>query len=158
MLSTQDVQAYAGVPNPNFLKLDEDRSHCQRINEASLALGLSMVSKEALDRYNKLGNKLVMGLDLGPFKIGPDWILTSISLEPNADKTQTLVQAPMMYTPLDYFESQIRGLHNCKVFSPYRVIEWVYVDSLYAHDSRAHHTAAAAKTEFIQSALILLLL
>jgi hypothetical protein len=144
LLSTQNVQMHAGVPNPNFHNLDEDSVHCQRINNASLALGLSMVSKEALDRYNKLGNKLVMGIDEGPYNIGPLWLWTYISLTPNADKTQTVVRAPMMYTPTDYWESQVRGFHYCKVFSPYRVIEWVYVDSLYDHDSRAHHTAKAA--------------
>lgn len=82
-----------------------------------------------------------MGKDLGPFNIGPLWLWTYIGLSVNKDKTETTVQAPYMSTPTDYWESQVRGFHYCKVFSPYRVVEWVYMDSLKDRDSRAYHAA-----------------
>lgn len=44
LLSTQNIQMHAGVPNPDFKKLDGDSTHCQKINQASLEWGLSKVS------------------------------------------------------------------------------------------------------------------
>jgi hypothetical protein len=46
-----------------------------------------------------------MGADLGPYNIGPLWLWTYMKLTPNASKTETTVQAPMMSTPTDYWES-----------------------------------------------------
>ena len=40
----------------------------------------------------------------------------------------------MMRTPNTYPISAARGFHYCKVLSPFRVIEWIYVDSLYSKD------------------------
>lgn len=105
LLSTQNVQGHAGVNNPDFEKLDKDKKHCQKINQASLEWGLSKASKDAIDRYNRVGKKLVMGEDIGPLNIGPLWLWTYMKLTDNADKTETTVQAPMMYTPTNYWES-----------------------------------------------------
>jgi len=45
---------------------------------------------------------------------------------------QTFVElkAPMMNTPVDYFISAAAGFHYCKVLSPARALEWMYVDSI----------------------------
>jgi hypothetical protein len=40
----------------------------------------------------------------------------------------------MMRTPTTYPIKAARGFHYCKVLSPFRVIEWIYVDSLYSKD------------------------
>jgi len=36
----------------------------------------------------------------------------------------------MMRTPDDYFIGSAAGFHYCKVLSPFKVLEWMYVDSL----------------------------
>jgi len=105
LLSTQNVQMHAGVKNPDFNKLDGDKVHCKHINQASLEWGLSKASKSAIERYNKFGNKLVIGDDIGPLNIGPLWLWTYMKLTPNADKTETVFQAPYMSTPTNYWES-----------------------------------------------------
>lgn len=40
----------------------------------------------------------------------------------------------MMRTPNTYPVAAARGFHYCKVLSPFRVIEWIYVDSLFSKD------------------------
>jgi len=145
LISTQQIQQHTGRPDANFTLTDGDKTHCKKINQASLDLGLSMVSAEALARYNKLGKKLVMGDDEGPYNAGPLWIWDYMKYTDNEDKTQTLVNAPYMATPTDYWEPQVQGFHYCKVLSPYKVVEWVYVDALYDRDSRAHHSSQRAE-------------
>ena len=48
------------------------------------------------------------------------------------DRKTVTVQAPMMRTPIDYFIGSAAGFHYCKVLSPFRVLEWMYTDSLFA--------------------------
>lgn len=40
----------------------------------------------------------------------------------------------MMRTPTDYPIAEARGFHYCKLLSPFRALEWIYVDSLYDRD------------------------
>lgn len=41
----------------------------------------------------------------------------------------------MMKTPVDFAISTVAGSHYCKLLSPARALEWIYVDSLYSNDS-----------------------
>ena len=136
MLSRQMIQIHSGQPDANFTETDDNHYTCKMINEKALEKGMSMASKEALDRYNKFGKKLVMGEDKGPLNAGPLWIWTYLSFTDNADKTETTVVAPYMSTPADYWEPQVRGFHYCKLLNPSRVIEWIYIDSLYDRNGR----------------------
>jgi len=52
----------------------------------------------------------------------------------NADKTQTVLQSPMMRTPTDYPISAAAGFHYCKLLSPFRALEWIYIDSQFDHN------------------------
>ena len=106
-----------------------------------------MASKEALDRYNKIGKKLVMGEDKGPLNAGPLWIWTYLSFTDNDDKTVTTVVAPYMSTPADYWEAQVRGFHYCKLLNPSRVLEWIYIDSLYDRDGRTSYEQKYGKKQ-----------
>ena len=40
------------------------------------------------------------------------------------------LRAPMMFTDYNYPISAARSFHYCKVLSPARAIEWIYVDSI----------------------------
>jgi len=45
----------------------------------------------------------------------------------------------MMRTPTDYPISAAAGFHYCKLLSPFRAIEWIYIDSLFDHDGLKPH-------------------
>jgi len=85
-------------------------------------------------RYLEKGEQLVLGDDLGPYNEGPLWIWTYMKYSENDDKTQETAQSTMMRTPVDYGIEAAAGFHYCKVLSPFHVMEWMYVDSLYAQD------------------------
>ena len=131
-MSRQSVHLKAGDKEADFHKLDEVGNRCAEINKKALAWAMNKASPKALKRYHDFGNKLVFGDDTGPFKSGPLWIWHPMSYEDNADKTETLVQSPMIRTPSD--SSVFAGFHYCKLLSPYRALEWIYVDSLYDRD------------------------
>ena len=86
--------------------------------------------KKTLDRYNSVGKKLVIGEDHGPYNEGPLWIWHYLEYHDSDDKSQTLVNSPMMRTPTTYPIKAAAGFHYCKLLSPLRVLEWMAVDSL----------------------------
>ena len=71
-----------------------------------------------------------MGDDLGPYNAGPLWIWHYLGYTDNEDQTETVVNSPMMRTPVDYLVQSAAGFHYCKVLSPFRAMEWIYFDSL----------------------------
>jgi len=133
-MSRQSTQVAGGDKDSDFHKDDEEGNRCGDINKEALKWAMDNASPKALDRYNKLGKKLVIGDDKGPYNAGPLWIWTYLEYTDNADKTETLLQAPMMRTPTDYLISAAAGFHYCKLLSPFRAMEWIYIDSLYDHD------------------------
>jgi len=60
------------------------------------------------------------------------WLLMQLTYEDNDDKTETIVSSPMMRTAADALVSG--GMHYCKLLSPLRALEWIYVDSLKERD------------------------
>lgn len=134
LMSRQSIQVDAGNKTSDFHDDDEVGNRCADINQKALDWAMSQMSGKALDRYNKKGKKLVIGDDLGPYNAGPLWIWTYMSYKDNEDKTETVVQAPMMRTPTDYGISAAAGFHYCKLLSPFRALEWMHIDALYDRD------------------------
>ena len=129
MLSTSDIQFHSGVQNPNFLQLDGSSSNkCQQINKMALQWALSKADPTTLARYNRLGNKLTMGNDIEAGNT-LSWIKSKLNFETNGTATQTVVSS-------SFVSSKTYGTHYCKILSPYRALEWIYIDSLYAHYNR----------------------
>lgn len=134
MMSRQAVQQHAGNKTADFHETDEVGNRCADINQESLDWALKNASPDAIERYNKVGKKLVIGEDKGPYNAGPLWIWYYMQYADNADKTETLLQSPMMRTPTDYPIGAAAGFHYCKLLSPFRAMEWIYIDALYDHD------------------------
>jgi hypothetical protein len=134
LLSRQSIQTAAGNKTADFHEDDEVGSRCAEINQEALNWALKHANPSSLERYNRVGKKLVIGSDLGPYNAGPLWIWYYMQYKDNADKTETLLQSPMMRTPTDYPIAEARGFHYCKLLSPFRALEWIYVDSLYDRD------------------------
>lgn len=130
MLSRQSVQWHAGHADADFHKLDEDDYLCASINQVAIDWGMKHASSQAVAEYNKYGKKLVVGKDKGPAQAGPEWIWDYLSYDDNSAKTQTTIRGMTMRLPLNYWEIQVQGNHYCKLLSPYRALEWIYIDSL----------------------------
>ena len=102
MMSRQAVQVAASNKDADFHETDEVGNRCGEINQEALNWALKNAAPDAIERYNKLGKKLVIGDDLGPYNAGPLWIWYYMQYVDNADKTETVIQSPMMRTPTDY--------------------------------------------------------
>jgi hypothetical protein len=46
------------------------------------------------------------------------------------NKTSITISSPVLKAPIDSENKKIRGFHFCKLFSPARALEWIYIDSL----------------------------
>jgi hypothetical protein len=73
--------------NSSFHDDDEVGNRCAEINQEALDWALKNSNSKAIDRYNKIGKKLVIGDDLGPYNAGPLWIWHYLTYTDNADKT-----------------------------------------------------------------------
>ena len=107
LMSRQQVQWHAGHTNASFDKLDKNDVRCEQINQKALDWALANADSDALELYNSVGNKLVIGPDLGPYNAGPLWIWIDLEFKGNDNKTQTTVRSPEMRTPIDYWENQV---------------------------------------------------
>lgn len=134
LMSRQSIQVKAGNKTSNFHDDDEVGYRCADINQEAINWAVGMASKKAMDRYNKYGKKLAIGDDLGPFNAGPLWIWKYLSYTDNEDKTVTTIQSPMMRTPINYPIGAAAGFHYCKLLSPFRALEWIYIDSQKDHN------------------------
>merc|ERR1711948_47196 len=90
------------------------------------------MGETAKANHESNGTKLVVGPDLGPYNAGPLWIWTYMKYNVSDDKKTCTVESPMMRTPNTYPVAAARGFHYCKILSPFKAMEYIYVDSQYA--------------------------
>ena len=74
LMSRQSMRKAFGYNSSDFHKDDEEGNRCADINQKAIDWALSKASKKAVDRYNRVGKKLVVGDDKGPYNAGPLWI------------------------------------------------------------------------------------
>ena len=132
--SRQTVMTAAGFKNVDFNKTD-GFSICKIINQESINWAEKNAGARSLTRYKQLGTPIVLGEDKGPYNVGPLWIWTPLSMKKVKDASgrEVLeVRSVMMHTPIDYSIAAAAGMHYCKLLSPARVTEWMYVDGLRA--------------------------
>ena len=130
--SRQSSQVAAGFPNPLFNETDQVGNLCADINQEAISWALDNAGATAKANYFAGGTQLVTGPDLGPYNAGPLWIWKYMSYEMSDDKKTCTVSSPFMATPTDYWVSAAAGFHYCKILSPFKAMEWIYVDSQYA--------------------------
>ena len=131
MVSRQVMMEAAGYRDVDF-NTSDGYSVCKLINQASYNWAIGNASNRTLQRYTKYGVPYVMGNDEGPYNIFPEWVYNPLQYKhtKTAGEDVIIVQSPTLRTPKDYFLKISAGFHFCKVLSPARVMEWVYVDSL----------------------------
>ena len=135
--SRQKIMESAGMGKVDFNKTDGG-SICKTINEYTYSWALANAGSNTLTRYKKLGEPMVFGEDKGPYNAGPLWIYNPLEYKQIKDENGATVQeirSPMLRTPTDYFLKVSAGFHYCKLLSPARAMEWIYVDGLRLHNS-----------------------
>ena len=142
MSSRQAIMEATGMKNVDFNKTD-GWSICKFINQASYSWALNHTGERTLERFRKLGEELVFGEDEGPYNAGPLWIWNPLKYKEKTLSNGRTVQeifSPMMRTPTDYWIKLSAGFHYCKLLSPARAMEWIYVDGLRMYDSLNNST------------------
>jgi hypothetical protein len=144
MKSRQAVWEAAGVKNVNFTETDiptaeggaSDR--CAEINQAAIDWAYNMLPDVTRDRYDKYGQKLAVGPDLGTCAAGPCWIWDSLKFERDDVANTVNIQGVWFGSenynkyPCGEFKTIpcSAGFHYCKLLSPAKALEWMYVDGL----------------------------
>jgi hypothetical protein len=135
--SRQVVYEATGLP-ADFNKTDSP-SICATINQHAMDWALNRTDDVTRARFEKIGEPYVFGEDLGPYNAGPVWIGAPViykSIKNNVTGEEEMeIRSPMMRTPSVFVVPAAAGMHYCKLLSPSRALEWIYVDSLRLHGS-----------------------
>lgn len=132
LMSRQSVWVDAGRKNVDFNATDVNVNTCADINKAAFAWAMKNAGAAAQKRFENIGEPLKFGPDLGPYNAGPLWIYNGLKYKQASDKSAMTIQSPMMHTPIDYTIKAAAGFHYCKLLSPARAMEWIYIDGLRA--------------------------
>ena len=63
---------------------------------------------------------------------GGKWIIVDLSYTENADKTEVAISSYAYRMAAEFPIDIFAGDHYCKVLSPFKAMEWITTDSLYA--------------------------
>eukprot|EP00040_Diaphanoeca_grandis_P039817 m.260239 g.260239 ORF g.260239 m.260239 type:complete len:540 (+) comp39528_c0_seq1:66-1685(+) len=130
LVSRQALLTAAGQKNVNFTETDVIPSLCAGINEMSWKWALSVATESALSRFNRIGIPMKFGKDIFLGNAGPLWIENPIEYQLASDKSALNVYSPCSHTPINYPIQEAAGYHYCKLVSPARTLEWIYLDGL----------------------------
>jgi len=151
--AANDTDAVSGAASFDDLDAPE-QGNCARINAAALNWAVNVASPKVVDRYNKVGQKYVVDIAVGDKKVctaGPCWIWASLEYQgQQKGEEEVHIVAPTFAfkneNPYPCDEKTpdkqnvvpcTAGMHYCKLLSPARVMEWMYVDSNRLHNSLA---------------------
>ena len=128
--SRQAAMKAVGYRHVKFNSTDGG-SLCGEINSAALSWAISVTDTSTLTDYIQHGQQLVIGEDKGPYDIFPEWERKSLQFIPSEQdgKPVMVVHSIMMKTPTEHLIPIFAGMHYCKLLSPARAIEWIYIDS-----------------------------
>ena len=126
--SRQCVWAHAGLNSSDFNTTDEG-PRCAEINEAVFIWAMGTASPIALSRFNQTGVPLIFGQDLD-ILVYPLWSGHRLEYTKLTKDGRTIVE---VCAPTMRFQDTlpfVGCLHFCKLLSPARALQWIYVDGL----------------------------
>ena len=108
------------------VSLKEKIVSCTDINKYAFSLAENKLPESVLDRYHRLGKKVIFEEDFKPY-IGPQFVFAT---KLNFLDTENFLHlsSPILYTSLT--SKTYPGKHYCKLISPARAMEWIMTDSL----------------------------
>lgn len=139
--SRQSVLLAAGYSNVDFNTSDAG-SRCKAINQLAYDWAINHTDPITRRRFSEFGAPMVMGEDKGCLENGGLWIY--LPMHYNTTKNSTggeilIVQSIQLKTNVTYPIGIFAGMHFCKLLTPARAMEWIYVDSLRAYYTLAEH-------------------
>lgn len=132
LTARQSIYSHAGVANPDFEELDGGHKRCAEINQYAWDWAVQRLGSESLTsvRFTKYGQPYVMGPDIPVCPAGPCWIWQELRFNTSEDRSYVEVTSEEFATAIDYPLPKTAGFHYCKVLSPARSMEWMFVDGL----------------------------
>eukprot|EP00475_Leptophrys_vorax_P006607 TRINITY_DN1410_c0_g1_i3.p1 TRINITY_DN1410_c0_g1~~TRINITY_DN1410_c0_g1_i3.p1 ORF type:complete len:532 (-),score=137.41 TRINITY_DN1410_c0_g1_i3:69-1664(-) len=122
--------------NPDAPFSLDDPNFCAEINNAAYQWAIDNAGATTRSRFQSVGQKYVFGDDVAEFA-GPLWLNAALqyNTQTGSDGVQvTQIVAPMIKTSADFIQIPLLPdpscYHYCKLLSPARATEWIYVDSL----------------------------
>jgi len=120
---------------------------CADINQNTIDETLKTLPSKVVQRYQKYGKKYVTGKDIEKGS-GPTFLLSGLQFNDKGDTVE--VASPVLATEKGYWEKHFHiprpsaipdpgCFHYCKLLSPARVAEWVYVDSLRGREAKVNN-------------------
>ncbi|KAL3841759.1 hypothetical protein ACJMK2_019861 [Sinanodonta woodiana] len=100
---------------------------CKEVNQVAFAYVLANASTAAKIRFEQRGLPITFYPD-NPITFEEDWIRSKLKL--NYSEVGLYVTSYSHVTNVKNQEDGMSGMHFCKLLSPYRAMEWIYIDSL----------------------------
>lgn len=132
--SRQSVMMAAGFKNVDFNTSDAG-SRCKAINQLAYSWALNRSDVTTRSRFDRFGTPMVMGEDKGCFHNGGLWIYMPMEYKLPRDSGKLEISSIQLKTDVKYPIGMFQGMHFCKLLSPAKAMEWIYVDGLRAHYS-----------------------
>jgi hypothetical protein len=113
--------------------IDDGFDWCAEINKNALDWAIENSARKTVTRFNQYGQNLTFGSD-DKKTTGFTWVYTELEFTENGD--QMVIRAPVMTSDIDAPPVPIFApdggncYHYCKLLSPARAVEWMYVDGL----------------------------
>ena len=131
--SRQSVMLASDFKNMD-VNITDAGSWCMKLNQNAYDMAFrSMAGTTALTRYSKFGTRINMGDDNGCMHNGGLWIYLPMKYQylPTPEGVLVLeINSIQLTTDVKYPIGMFEGMHYCKLLSPARVMEWLYVDGL----------------------------
>lgn len=121
MKSADSIYAALGLEPTGYLR------PCYALNQMSLELAMAAASPTALNRMLARGRNLTLGEDQVMGWGGLAWEYGSLEWTTLPDGTIQLTSARLT-SDVDF--PLFPGLHYCHLISPYRALEWIYIESI----------------------------
>jgi hypothetical protein len=144
MKSRQSIWNAAGILDADYDVTDKTIAdggkgdRCAEINQAAIDWAVSKAAGSTRNRFLTYGQKLSVGPDLSTCAAGPCWIWDPLRWEKDDVNNTVSIQSVWFGTENknnfpcgeDNLVPCDAGFHYCKLLSPARALEWIYVDGL----------------------------
>lgn len=142
MNSRQAIELAHGATNPSFNATDgAGTNDCAGVNQRAWAYALSNGGAATVTRFRQLGQNITIGDDVLVSSVS-SWVGKALSMTTAMDAGSSRAVLRVSSPAIAFPDSSpgLKGLHFCKLLSPARAMEWLYVDGLRYYDSLANHT------------------